>query len=155
MRGRRIELDFHAKSGLRHHSVINDRKLANIMRRCRDLPGSELFQYLDNEGAQHAIGSEDVNAYLRAAAGCDVTAKDFRTWAATNLACLAIAALGNAKPTKARVASVRGVAAELRNTPAVCRKSYIHPDLIGAWVDGSLALRIARSSRPGAAGLLA
>ncbi len=154
LRGGTIELDFLAKSGLHHHSVVNDRKLADILRRCRDLPGSELFQYLDEDGARHAIHSEDVNAYLREAAGRDVTAKDFRTWAGTNLACVAILTLGDAKATKKRVASVvREVAGQLGNTPAVCRKSYIHPGVIEAWIEGSLTVRIAKKRRKGADGL--
>lgn len=136
----RVEFDFRAKHGIRHRSVVNDRKLARILRNCRELPGSELFQYLDDAGERYSISSDDVNAYLRGIAGRDVTAKDFRTWAATNLAVLAIAAQGGAKATrKAVVGVVKRVAEQLGNTPAVCRKCYIHPRVLAGWLDGSLA----------------
>lgn len=138
--GGRIELDFHAKSGLRHHSVVADRKLARILKNCRDLPGSELFQYLDEEGNRHSIESEDLNAYLRDISGAEITAKDFRTWAATNLALFELAARREAKPTKRAVVEVvKGVAEQLGNTPAVCRKCYIHPGLLEAYASGALA----------------
>jgi DNA topoisomerase-1 len=142
--GGRIELDFRTKHGLRHHSVVSDRKLARILKRCRDLPGSELFQYLDEEGRRHTIDSADLNDYLRLIAGRDVTAKDFRTWAATNLAMLAIAERGTAPPSKRAVAQVvRQVAEQLGNTPTVCRNCYIHPRVLDAYLDGTLAPFIA------------
>jgi DNA topoisomerase-1 len=138
--GGRIELDFRAKHGIHHHSVVSDAKLARILKNCRDLPGSELFQYLDEAGQRHSINSEDVNAYLRAATGRDVTAKDFRTWAATNLAVLGFAELGDARPTKKAVVEVvKRVAEQLGNTPAVCRKCYIHPRVLEGYLDGTLA----------------
>jgi DNA topoisomerase I len=110
----RIELDFRAKSGLRHQSVVADAKLARILRRCRDLPGSELFQYRDEDGTLRGIRSEDVNDYLRAISGEDITAKDFRTWAATALALRAILGIAGQKRTKKRAAEiVRRVAVQL------------------------------------------
>jgi DNA topoisomerase I len=137
--GGRIELDFRAKHGIRHRSVVADRKLARIIRNCRELPGSELFQFLDETGARHSIDSEDVNEYLREIADADITAKDFRTWAATNLALLALGARRTDRPTKKTVIEVvKDVARRLGNTPAVCRKCYIHPDLFDAYLSGTL-----------------
>jgi DNA topoisomerase-1 len=137
--GGQIELDFRGKHGVHHHKVISDPTLARILRNCTDLPGSELFKYIDEAGAPHRISSEHVNAYLRETTGHHITSKDFRTWAATNLAVLEIVALGDAKPTKRAAATVvKRVAAQLGNTPAVCRKSYIHPRVLAAYLDGSL-----------------
>lgn len=138
----RIELDFRAKSGIHHHSVVTDRKLARIIKNCRDLPGSELFQYLDEDGTRHSIDSGDVNDYLREASGREITAKDFRTWAATNLAVLATLELNEEKPTKkGSLQIVKQVAEQLGNTPAVCRKSYIHPMVLENYLDGALKLK--------------
>lgn len=144
----RIELDFRAKSGIQHHSVVTDRKLARIIKNCRDLPGSELFQYLDEDGTRHSIDSGDVNDYLREVSGREITAKDFRTWAATNLAVLATLQLNEGKPTKkGSLQIVKQVAEQLGNTPAVCRKSYIHPMVLENYLDGALKLKC-----PGAPG---
>jgi len=135
----RLELDFRAKSGVRHRSVVSDAKLARIVKRCRELPGSELFQYIDEEGNRHTIDSGDVNDYLREISGCEITAKDFRTWAASNLALVAIAALNEERPSKrGSVEIIKRVAQQLGNTPAVCRKSYIHPAVIESYLSGSL-----------------
>ena len=136
IRGRQIELDFRAKHGIRHHSVVTDRKLAGILKRCRDLPGSELFQYVDEEGHRHAIDSADLNSYLREISGRDVTAKDFRTWAGTNLAILALVGTsGDEGPTKhGWLEIVRQVAKHLGNTPAICRRCYIHPRIEQAYL---------------------
>lgn len=137
--GGRIELDFRAKHGIRHSSVVNDRKLARIIKNIRDLPGSELFQYLDEDGERRQISSEDVNDYLREISGSNITAKDFRTFAATSLALVEFAALEEGEPTKSRLLDVvKRVAAKLGNTPAVCRKCYIHPRVLSSYLDGSL-----------------
>jgi DNA topoisomerase-1 len=142
--GGRIELDFRAKHGIRHVSQVSDRKLARVVKNCRDLPGSELFQYIDEGGERHCIDSADVNEYLRDISGCDITAKDFRTWAATNLAVLALAEQDREPPTrKAQVAAIRAVAKRLGNTPAVCRKCYIHPAVLQGYLDGSLRRTLA------------
>ena len=139
----RIELDFHAKHGIRHHSVVSDRKLVRILKNCRDLPGSELFQYIDEDGERRAIDSADVNDYLRNISGREITAKDFRTWAATNLAVLALDALREAKPTNKGLArAIRQVADQLGNTPAVCRGSYIHPAVMDGYLAGALNLTV-------------
>lgn len=147
IRGGRIELDFRAKSGVRQHAVVTDAKLARILRNCRELPGSELFQYLDEAGQRHSIHSDDVNRYLRAVSGAEITAKDFRTWAGSILALLALARRPDGKPTrKAVVEVVKLVAKELGNTPAVCRKCYIHPELLEAYATGVLAPVLAELS---------
>ncbi|MDB5408707.1 MAG: topoisomerase [Rhodospirillales bacterium] len=139
-----IELDFRGKHGVHHHVQVSDRKLASILENCRELPGSEVFKYLDESGAWHRISSEHVNAYLHETAGGPVTAKDFRTWAATNLALIEEAKLHERKPTKRSAATVvRRVAAQLGNTPAVCRKSYIHPRVLSCYLDGSLSPTLA------------
>jgi DNA topoisomerase-1 len=134
-----VELDFRGKHGIQQHKVISDPTLARILKDCQDLPGSELFKYIDDAGVLHHISSEHVNEYLRETSGHHITAKDFRTWAATNLAVLEIVALHEPKPTKkGTVTVVKRVAAQLGNTPAVCRKSYIHPRVLACYLDGSL-----------------
>jgi len=141
----KIELDFRAKSGVHHHSVVSDRKLARIVRNCRDLPGSELFQYVDDDGERHNIDSGDVNEYLRTISGREITAKDFRTWAGTNLAVLALHELNENKPTrKGTLQVIKRVAEQLGNTPSVCRKCYIHPAVLESYLAGSLQLKAIR-----------
>ncbi len=148
VQGAKVELDFRAKHGLRHHSVVSDRKLARILKNCQDLPGAELFQYLDEDGGRHSIDSEDVNAYLREISGADITAKDFRTWAASNLALVALASRGQEPATKKIVVEVvKCVAAQLGNTPAVCRKCYIHPALFESYAAGTLQPVLVRLAR--------
>jgi len=137
-----VTFEFPGKSGKRHRVKVADRRLARIVKRCRDLPGYELFQYLDDDGNRHRVASDDVNAYLREVSGGDFTAKDFRTWHATVLAALTLRDLcaagrpANAKHTVRE--AVEHVAARLGNTPAICRKSYIHPAIIDASLDGRL-----------------
>jgi DNA topoisomerase-1 len=134
-----IELDFRGKRGIHHHKRVSDPILARIVKNCQDLPGSELFQYIDAAGMLHHISSEHVNGYLRQTSGHHITAKDYRTWAATNLAVLEMAVLREPRPTKkGTVIVVKRVAAQLGNTPAVCRKSYIHPRALACYLDGSL-----------------
>src|SRR5207302_6089296 len=140
--GSHIHLSFRGKSGNRNESDINDRRLARIVKGCRDLPGYELFQYLDDEGDQHAVGSEEVNAYLREITGEDITAKDFRTWAGTQLAAEALRGFrhldSESKRKKAIVRAVEKVARHLGNTPAICRRCYIHPAIFDGYIDGTL-----------------
>jgi DNA topoisomerase-1 len=149
--GDTIELDFRGKAGIEHHQRIADPTLARILERCEEIPGSILFQYLDDGGRPHHIASEHVNAYLKEAAGHRVTAKDFRTWAATNLAIIELARLAEPRPSKRGVtAAMKNVAAQLGNTPAVCRKSYIHPRVPDDYLAGTLRPTldmIARSRR--------
>ncbi len=140
--GSHVLLDFRGKHGIRRHLDLQDRRLARIVSRLRDLPGQDLFQHVDDEGQTHPIGSEDVNDYLREVSGEEITAKDFRTWAATNLAALALSELeafdNAAKAKKNVVQAVEAVAKLLGNTPAICRKCYIHPAIFEGYLDGSL-----------------
>jgi DNA topoisomerase I len=145
---RAAELRFHfrGKSGVVHDVSVHDAKLARIVRRCRDLPGQELFQYVNDDGARATIDSADVNAYIREAAGDDFTAKDFRTWAGTVLAARALQdATGPRRPSNRDVKrAIERVAERLGNTPSVCRKCYVHPDVIAAYLDGTLAAAMGR-----------
>ena len=158
-----VRFHFRGKSGVFHEISIRDAAIARIVRRCRDLPGQELFQYLDEDGRPATIDSADVNEYIRDVAGDEFTAKDFRTWAGTVLAATALCAMcaraGGGADHGARVAAgararfhrdrapskrdvvraIEEVARRLGNTPSVCRKSYVHPEVIGAFLDGSLA----------------
>jgi DNA topoisomerase IB len=145
-------LRFRGKGGAEHDVLVEDPRLAQLVRRCQQLPGQALFQYLDDEGKRHAIDSGQVNAYLRERMGGDFTAKDFRTWHAT---LHALTLLGEVPlPEKSSEAALRRctnavvkeVAAGLRNTPAVCRKSYINPAVFIAWQNGELRGRVARGT---------
>jgi len=138
--GARVRLNFRGKGGKVHTIQVSDRRLARLVRRCRDLPGHELFQYLDEAGDPQPIDSADVNQYLRDISGEDFTAKDFRTWGGTLAAARGLTRTSLREHAKgagksAVVAAVELVAQELRNTPAVCRKSYIHPAVLGAYQD--------------------
>jgi DNA topoisomerase-1 len=139
--GSSIRFRFRGKSGRQHEVGLRDRRLAAIVRKCRDLPGQELFQYVARDGEPIDVGSDDVNDYLRSIAP-DVTAKDFRTWAGTVLAFRALRALdrpatdGQAK--KNVVAAIRETAELLGNTPAVCRQAYVHPVVVDAYLDDRL-----------------
>jgi DNA topoisomerase-1 len=149
--GSRIRFRFRSKSGAIHESGLRDRRLAAIVRRCQELPGQELFQYVDEEGGLHDVASDDVNAYLREAMGGDFTAKDVRTWAGTVLAFRALRAQEAVDhvPTARRqlVAAIRAAAERLGNTPAVARGSYVHPGLADAYLDGGLGNGRARRDR--------
>jgi DNA topoisomerase-1 len=140
--GNGVKFRFKGKSGVEHDIELNDNKMAKIVKACRDLPGQELFQYLDDNGQVRDIGSEDVNEYLKEISGADFTAKDFRTWAGTVLAAKALQEYENfTSQHQARrfmVAAVEAVAKKLGNTKAVCRKCYIHPEVFNAYLDGSL-----------------
>ena len=140
--GPRIHLSFRGKHGIRNETDISDRRLARIIKDCQDLPGHELFQYVDDEGNRHIVDSGDVNDYLREISGEEITAKDFRTWAATNLAALALQEFEffdtEAKKKQAVVRAVEKVAKHLGNTPAICRRCYIHPAIFDGYFDGTL-----------------
>jgi len=150
----RAGLSFRGKSGKRHSVDVNSRRLARIVRQCRDLPGQELFQYLDDDGRAQDVTSSDVNQYLRDMTGTDFTAKDFRTWAATVLAATALrenAGPGVNRPAstaqskKHVVRAIEAVAGILGNTPAICRKSYIHPAVLECYMDGSMPRKLKTS----------
>jgi DNA topoisomerase-1 len=140
--GSHVTFSFKGKSGVRHAIELQDRRLARVLTKLTDLPGQELFQYLDENGATHSIGSADVNAYLKEISGEEFTAKDFRTWAGTILAALALQELESFdSPTQAQrnvVAAIENVAKKLGNTPSVCRKCYVHPAILDSYIDGSL-----------------
>ena len=135
---------FRGKGGAEHEIAIDDRRLVRLVRKCHQLPGQRLFQYVDDTGDRRPVDSDQVNAYLRDAMGADFTAKDFRTWGAT-LRAIGLMA-GTPLPESASereqngciIAAIKQVATELRNTPAVCRKSYINPEVFSAWRSGAL-----------------
>jgi len=137
-----VRFEFKGKSGVRHEIDLEDPRLARIVGKCRDLPGQELFQYLDEAGNPRTIDSSEVNAYLQEAAGQEFTAKDFRTWAGTVLASLALREFeafdSQAQAKKNIVRAIEHVAERLGNTPSVCKKCYIHPEVIEAYLDGSM-----------------
>jgi DNA topoisomerase-1 len=139
--GPRVRFQFRGKSGIRHEIDLDDRRLARIVKACRDLPGQELFQFLDERGRVQDIGSADVNAYLRQIAGQDFTAKDFRTWAGTVLAAQALAEVerftSNVEARRNVVRAIQSVAKRLGNTTAVCRKCYIHPAILDGYMGGA------------------
>ena len=139
--GTSIRFRFRGKSGQRHEVGLRDRRLAAIVRRCQELPGQELFAYVGPDGEVHDVASDDVNDYLREISGADVTAKDFRTWAGTVLAYRALRAAGVAEDARDAqrnvVAAVKQTALQLGNTPAVARRSYVHPAVVDAYLDGS------------------
>lgn len=137
-----VHFEFLGKSGVRHEIDLADPRLARVVGRCRDLPGQELFQYLDEDGHARTIDSADVNAYLREVASREFTAKDFRTWAGTVLASLALRefeAFDSATQAKKNIVrAIEHVAERLGNTPSVCRKCYVHPEVIESYLDGSM-----------------
>jgi DNA topoisomerase-1 len=146
--GKAVQFRFRGKSGVFHDVTVEDKRVARIIARIRDLPGQDLFQYLDDDGTPRAIGSADVNDYLRDISGEDYTAKDFRTWSGTVLAALALNAFEQFdSETQARkniVRAIESVAERLGNTPTICRKCYVHPAIIEAYLDGTIleALRV-------------
>jgi DNA topoisomerase I len=145
--GSKIRFSFRGKGGKMHDVGLRDRRLARIVRQCQELPGQRLFQYRDDAGARQAVTSDDVNQYIREATGGDFTAKDFRTWAGTFLAAQALREVADSEsaPVQRRLArAVEEVAQSLGNTPAVCRKCYIHPAVVDAYLDGSLAAALRR-----------
>ena len=140
--GAAVLFEFRGKSGKQHRTGVQDRRLARLIHACEELPGQRLFQYVDEDGHARAVGSHDVNAYLHQAIGERFTAKDFRTWAGSLLAAQLLAAC-DAAPSETHhkhvvAGCVKHVARKLGNTPAVCRSSYIHPEVIAAYADDRL-----------------
>jgi DNA topoisomerase-1 len=146
--GSKIIFRFRGKSGKPHTIGLQDRRLARIVRECQELPGHELFEYLDEAGETRKVGSADVNDYLRSVSGEDFTAKDFRTWAGTVLACRALRQFDESSSetaAKRNVAeAIKSVAQRLGNTPAVCRKCYVHPAVVECYLAGKLERRALR-----------
>ena len=140
--GGTLRLKFKGKSGVVHKIKVSDRRIAAIVRRCQDLPGQELFQYVDDDGEVRSVGSADVNDYLRETTDAEFTAKDFRTWHASvqaleRLAGLTAPTLGEAR--RLIKEALTEVSAQLGNTVAVCRKSYVHPRVLSCFTEGTLA----------------
>jgi DNA topoisomerase-1 len=140
--GSELRFQFRGKTGKEWKLKVSDRRIARIVRSCQELPGQHLFQYEDDEGVIRQISSADVNDYIRDIAGAEVTAKDFRTWAGTVLAAMT---LREFEPVEAEAAAkrnvrdaIKAVAARLGNTPAICRKCYVHPEVLAAYIDGKL-----------------
>jgi DNA topoisomerase-1 len=140
--GTELRFHFKGKSGKTWRLNVKDRRIARVVRSIQDLPGQHLFQYLDDEGAVRSIDSTAVNDYLREIAGPDVSAKDFRTWAGTVLAVLALSALGAfTSQTQAKMnvrRAIEAVAGKLGNTPTICRKCYVHPEIVASYMEGTL-----------------
>lgn len=140
--GSRLRFKFRGKSGVDHDIELSDRRLAKVVKQCQDIPGQELFQYIDDDGQRQPIKSDDVNNYLREITNLDFTAKDFRTWFGTVLAAVELNALGSfdsqTEGKKNVTQAIKDVAKHLGNRPATCRKYYVHPAVIDAYLDGSL-----------------
>jgi len=138
--GSKLEFNFKGKSGVAHQVEFRNRQMANIVKRCQDLPGQDLFQYLDQEDEPQTVSSDDINRYLREITGEEFTAKDFRTWAGTVLAAEALASFeevdSDSGAKKNIVAAIESVAARLGNTKTICRKCYVHPAVIDAYLEG-------------------
>ncbi len=141
--GAKIHFEFKGKSGVKHSIDLNDKRLARVLDKLSDLPGQEVFQYVDENGERHSVGSSDVNAYLKEISGEDFSAKDFRTWAGTVLASLALQEFEKFdSETQAKrniMQAIENVSSRLGNTPSVCRKCYVHPAVLDSYLDGSLA----------------
>lgn len=140
--GGELRFEFKGKSGKIWKLRMRDRRIAAVVRSCQDLPGQHLFQYLDENGERQRITSSDVNDYLRNIAGGDITAKDFRTWAGTILAAMALSEFesfdSEAGAKRNIKAAIEKVAARLGNTPTICRQCYVHPEIVNAYLEGSL-----------------
>jgi DNA topoisomerase-1 len=141
VKGSQLRFRFRGKRGIKHQIDLTDRRIAKIVSKFQDLPGQELFQYVDDEGEVRDITSQDVNDYLREVTGQDFTAKDFRTWAGTVLAAMALSVLDpfeTKKQARANIKdAIRAVSKLLGNTPVICRKCYVHPAILEAYLDGN------------------
>jgi DNA topoisomerase-1 len=144
-----VTFRFRGKSGQQHEVGLRDRRLAAVVRRCRDLPGQELFQYVGDDGEPRDVASDDINGYLAEIAP-DVTAKDFRTWAGTVLAYRALRALGKGSTDREKqrnvAAAIRETAENLGNTAAVARQAYVHPAVVDAYLDGRIRTALVQAA---------
>ncbi|HEX3123402.1 MAG TPA: DNA topoisomerase IB, partial [Rhodanobacteraceae bacterium] len=151
VRGAHLQFRFRGKSRKVHDVHVDDARLARIVRHCQELPGQALFQFVNDEGEVESIDSSDVNAYIRGRDGTDFSAKDFRTWAGTLLTARLLAEFGNAPNVhlaKARIArALEQVATRLGNTPTICRKSYVHPAILDAYLANTLKMPSAARAR--------
>ena len=141
--GKHIHFEFRGKSGVDHAIDIDDKRLADVIHQCQELPEQELFEYVDHDGGRHHVGSHDVNAYIHEVTGEHFTAKDFRTWAGTTLAAMALQEFeafdSEAQAKKNVLKAIESVAAKLGNTRTVCRKCYVHPAVVDLYMEGTLA----------------
>jgi DNA topoisomerase-1 len=144
--GNEVRFRFIGKSGKQWSLRVRDRRIAKIIKACQELPGQELIQYVDEAGNCRDVTSTDVNDYLREITGKDVTAKDFRTWAGTVLAAMALNELesfdNDAQAKRNLRTAIEKVSARLGNTPTICRKCYVHPEVLDAYMDGNLVLEL-------------
>jgi DNA topoisomerase-1 len=144
--GNEVRFRFTGKSGKQWLLRVKDRRIAKIIKACQDLPGQELLQYLDSDGDPQDVTSSDVNAYLKEITGKHITAKDFRTWSGTVLAAMALNELKSfdsaAQAKRNLRAAIENVAARLGNTPTICRKCYVHPEVLTSYLNGNLVLEI-------------
>ena len=144
--GNEVRFRFTGKSGKQWSLRVRDRRIAKIIKACQELPGQELIQYVDEEGNCRDVTSTDVNDYLREITGKDITAKDFRTWAGTVLAAMALNELESfdsaAQAKRNLRAAIEMVSARLGNTPTICRKCYVHPEVLNSYMDGNLVLEL-------------
>jgi DNA topoisomerase-1 len=144
--GSALRFEFKGKSGKMWNLKLRDRRVAKVVRACQELPGQELFQYIDEDGERQSVTSADVNEYLREASGRDITAKDFRTWAGTVLAAMALSEFekfDNTTAAKRNIkAAIERTASKLGNTPTICRKCYVHPEVLDSYLQGGLLVQI-------------
>jgi DNA topoisomerase I len=144
--GSQLRFRFKGKSGKSWQLQLKDRRVAKIVKACQDLPGQKLFEYLDDDGEPREVTSADVNEYLKEITGREITAKDFRTWAGTVLAALALKEFetfdSQASAKKNLRAAIESVASRLGNTPTICRKCYIHPEILSSYTEGALLLEV-------------
>jgi DNA topoisomerase I len=141
-----LRFEFTGKSGKQWKLQVEDKRIVSVVKRCAEIPGHELFKYIDDDGASHTVDSSDVNDYIKEITQQDFSAKDFRTWAGTVLAALALSEFkkydSQAEAKRNIVAAIEKVAKQLGNTPAICRKSYVHPEILNAYMSGDLVKMI-------------
>ncbi len=144
--GSDLKFHFKGKGGKIWRLNVHDRRIARIVKSCQDLPGQHLFQYIDDDGQRQTVTSADVNSYLKEISGAEITAKDFRTWTGTVLAAMALsefeAADNTARAKKNITKAIERVSTKLGNTPTICRKCYVHPEIVSAYLDGDLLLEV-------------
>jgi DNA topoisomerase I len=142
--GNEVRFRFTGKSGKQWFLRVKDRRVAKVIKACQELPGQELLQYVDEAGNCQDVTSTDVNNYLKEVTDQDITAKDFRTWAGTVLAAMALSELESfdsaAQAKRNLRAAIEKVAGNLGNTPTICRKCYVHPEVLNSYMDGNLVL---------------
>jgi DNA topoisomerase I len=151
--GSSLRFEFRGKSGKVHKVTLSDRRVARIVQRCQELPGEDLFQYVDDEGVRQTIGSGDVNDYIREISGQEFTAKDFRTWAGTLMAVAALSEIGawsSQRQAKSNILrAIDRVAEQLNNTRAICRKYYVHPAVFDTYMAGTMLEELQNGTKPG------